>query len=339
MGACTHARSSPVFACTAAGCACGRVVLDRAVQRTRTHRGLARVHRPDVLQGEHRTALARTLRLQRDDAHVARPRHRIGKLLSSELRAVAGPDRERRRHRDRVVAALGVAASGSRHCVPRWRRDRHVGRGHRDLSVAVRRSAFWRARAVRPDVAARPQDRGCIWPAHSGGHAGAAAPDPLPRRGEEHRRSGNGGAAAPRRRARARSPGALALGTTREAEDHARRNGQRAARLRAVKDDIAAMLDQEGLSLATLAARYRCTPRSIQRLFEAEGTTFSEYLLMQRLDRARRLLTDPRNADQKISSVAFDAGFGDLSYFHRSFRRNYGESPAEVREAARRYDA
>jgi len=132
---------------------------------------------------------------------------------------------------------------------------------------------------------------------------------------------------------------ALAIGATKDAANGARRNGQHAARLGAVKDDIATMLDQEDLSLATLATRYRCTPRSIQRLFEAEGTTFSEYLMTQRLARARRLLTDPCNAEQKISSVAFDSGFGDLSYFHRSFRRHYGESPAAVRaEAARRPD-
>jgi transcriptional regulator GlxA family with amidase domain len=132
---------------------------------------------------------------------------------------------------------------------------------------------------------------------------------------------------------------ALAIGATKDAAEGARRGGQHAARLGAVKDDIAGMLGEEDLSLATLAARYRCTPRSIQRLFEAEGTTFSEYLMSQRLARAHRVLTDPRNADQKISAVAFDCGFGDLSYFHRSFRRHYGESPAAVRaEAARRPD-
>jgi AraC-like DNA-binding protein len=127
---------------------------------------------------------------------------------------------------------------------------------------------------------------------------------------------------------------ALAVGATRDAAESARRGGQQAAQLRAVKDDIAGMLDQERLSLAALAVRYRCTPRSIQRLFEAEGTTFSEYVVTQRLARAYRILTDPRNADQKISAVAFDVGFGDVSYFHRSFRERYGDSPAAVRAQA-----
>jgi AraC-like DNA-binding protein len=34
--------------------------------------------------------------------------------------------------------------------------------------------------------------------------------------------------------------------------------------------------------------------------------------------------------------VAFDAGFGDLSYFNRVFRRCYGSTPSEVRAEVRR---
>jgi AraC-like DNA-binding protein len=46
------------------------------------------------------------------------------------------------------------------------------------------------------------------------------------------------------------------------------------------------------------------------------------------------MLTDPRWADRSVASIAFDAGFGDLSYFNRSFKRCYGATPSEVREAA-----
>ena len=46
-------------------------------------------------------------------------------------------------------------------------------------------------------------------------------------------------------------------------------------------------------------------------LFEAEGMTFSEYVLRQRLTSAYRLLRDPRRASDKISTIALDAGFGD----------------------------
>jgi AraC-like DNA-binding protein len=128
---------------------------------------------------------------------------------------------------------------------------------------------------------------------------------------------------------------ALAIGATRDAAEIAKTRGVRAARLRAIKQDIASWLDQPDLSVATIAARHRIKPRWVQRLFESEGTTFTEYVLAQRLVRAHRLLRDPLHADQKIGAIALDIGFGDLSYFNRVFRRCYGMTPSELRAAAR----
>jgi AraC-like DNA-binding protein len=126
----------------------------------------------------------------------------------------------------------------------------------------------------------------------------------------------------------------LALGATRDAAEVARGRGVRAARLRAIKADIAANLDGK-LSVADIAVRHRMTPRSVQMLFEAEGTTCTEYIRIQRLARAHRMLTDQHRADQKISAIAYDAGFADLSFFNRVFRHRYGAAPSEVRAAAR----
>jgi len=46
-------------------------------------------------------------------------------------------------------------------------------------------------------------------------------------------------------------------------------------------------------------------------------------------------LTDPLHANQKVSTIALDIGFGDLSYFNRAFRRRYGMTPSELRTATR----
>jgi AraC-like DNA-binding protein len=127
---------------------------------------------------------------------------------------------------------------------------------------------------------------------------------------------------------------ALAIGATRDAAEIARSRGARAARLRAIKEDIANRLDQPDLSVATIALRHRIKPRWVQRLFESEGMTFTEYILAQRLLRAHRLLSDPRFASQKIGTIALDVGFGDVSYFNRAFRRRYGMAPSELRTAA-----
>ncbi len=127
---------------------------------------------------------------------------------------------------------------------------------------------------------------------------------------------------------------ALTIGAARDAAEVARSRGGQAARLGAIKQDIASRLDQPDLSVATIAARHRVKPRWVQRLFEREGTTFTEYVLAQRLLRAYRLLTDRRHDHLKISTIALDAGIGDLSYFNRAFRRRYGVTPSELRAAA-----
>jgi AraC-like DNA-binding protein len=124
---------------------------------------------------------------------------------------------------------------------------------------------------------------------------------------------------------------ALTLGATREAAEAARGRGVRAARLRAIVADVINNVGRRDLSLAGVAARQSITPRYVRMLFNDEGTTFSDFVLSCRLARAHRLLCDPRHAERKIGDIAFASGFGDLSYFNRAFRRQYGATPSDIR--------
>jgi AraC-like DNA-binding protein len=127
---------------------------------------------------------------------------------------------------------------------------------------------------------------------------------------------------------------ALAIGATRDAADIAKGRGLRVARLRAVKADIAQSLSSGPVSASTLAMRHRVTPRYIRKLFEGEGTSLSRFVLNQRLALVHRLLSDRRYDHRTIGSLAFEAGFGDLSTFNREFRRYYSATPSDVRAAA-----
>jgi AraC-like DNA-binding protein len=129
---------------------------------------------------------------------------------------------------------------------------------------------------------------------------------------------------------------AMALGATRDAGEVAEGRGARAARLAAIKADIATNLDHGDVSLGAIALRHQLTPRYIQVLFESEGMTLTEFVLNRRLARAKALLSDELRAFDKIAAIAFDCGFGDLSYFNRAFRRRYGASPSDVRAQAQR---
>jgi AraC-like DNA-binding protein len=113
----------------------------------------------------------------------------------------------------------------------------------------------------------------------------------------------------------------------------ARTRGVRAARMHAIKSDLAA---NPALSLQSLAAQQNLTPRYIQKLFEAEGTTFTAYALEFRLGRAYEMLSARGLAGWTIGAIALCAGFGDVSHFNRSFRRRFGASPSDVRAEALR---
>jgi AraC-like DNA-binding protein len=128
---------------------------------------------------------------------------------------------------------------------------------------------------------------------------------------------------------------ALAIGASREGGELAAAGGVRAARLAAIKKDALYNLANPNLSIAMVAGRQGVTPRYVHMLFEADGITFSEFVIGQRLVRAHRMLSDPRFARQTISAIALRVGFGDLSYFNRTFRRRFGTSPSDVRAAAR----
>ena len=123
----------------------------------------------------------------------------------------------------------------------------------------------------------------------------------------------------------------LVLGGKREAAMLAQGRGLRAARLQAIKRDIADNLGYAGLTVGAVASRHRLGPRYVQRLFEGEGTTFSLYVLNERLARAHKMLASPHYARRTVSSIALDSGFGDVSYFNRRFRRRYGIRPSDVR--------
>jgi AraC-like DNA-binding protein len=90
------------------------------------------------------------------------------------------------------------------------------------------------------------------------------------------------------------------------------------------------------LTAETVAAEQGISPRYLRQLFEAEHQSFSSYVLEQRLIQAHAMLASSKFAEQPISSIAYEVGFGDLSYFNRAFRRRFERTPRDVRVDAGR---
>ncbi|QJD29097.1 AraC family transcriptional regulator [Methylococcus geothermalis] len=120
---------------------------------------------------------------------------------------------------------------------------------------------------------------------------------------------------------------ALLLGPTREAEHEARLCGLRAARLATLKKYLLDNHHQPHLSVTTAAQALGISERYLHDLIAETGESFTEMVNRLRLERARRLLCDPDHRHLRIGEIAFAAGFNDLSYFNRLFRRRFGETP------------
>lgn len=83
------------------------------------------------------------------------------------------------------------------------------------------------------------------------------------------------------------------------------------------------------LSLSELADGTATSPYHFLRTFRhVAGMTPYQFLLRTRLHRAAVRL---RISNEAISTIAFDAGFNDLSTFNRRFRREMGEAPGAYR--------
>ena len=130
---------------------------------------------------------------------------------------------------------------------------------------------------------------------------------------------------------------ALLLRTGQDETQLATQRGYSAARLRLIQPQVLERLGDNSLTVGSIARRCGLSPKQVQRLFEHAGTTFTEFVLEQRLLLARRLLSGAGNRQDKIGTIAYTAGFGDLSYFNRAFRGRFDMTPSEWRNGQPAY--
>ena len=103
-------------------------------------------------------------------------------------------------------------------------------------------------------------------------------------------------------------------------------------RLAEAQRHMLARLGEPGLSIESVALACNMSPRTLMRLFAAEGTTPIRWLWHQRLAAACRALAGTRGA--RVTEVALSCGFSDLSHFSRAFKAEFGRSPREIAAGA-----
>jgi len=99
-------------------------------------------------------------------------------------------------------------------------------------------------------------------------------------------------------------------------------------KLRQAIDYMQAHLD-ESLSLSAIANELGMSQYYFCHLFKrSTGMSPHQYLMRQRVERARHLLKQP---EQTIISVAMDCGFANPSHFAKCFRQHTGMNPKQFR--------
>ena len=118
-----------------------------------------------------------------------------------------------------------------------------------------------------------------------------------------------------------------------DAEDAPVRQTIADRRLEDVLRFIEVHLSDPQLSTAMVAKGCGISPRYLSFLLRLKGTSFSELVWEQRLEKARNWLsaTDPR--DISISEIAYGVGFKSPAHFSRMFKRVFKVNPREFRGA------
>jgi AraC-like DNA-binding protein len=101
-----------------------------------------------------------------------------------------------------------------------------------------------------------------------------------------------------------------------------------AARRAAMLDYITSHFSDPNLSGSSLAEKLGISQRYLQRLLEATGKTFTDHVNELRLDRAFLLLSG--GAHKRVSDIAFEVGYSDLTNFYKHFRSRFGDTPKGV---------
>ncbi|SFL84936.1 response regulator transcription factor [Halanaerobium salsuginis] len=106
--------------------------------------------------------------------------------------------------------------------------------------------------------------------------------------------------------------------------------GEQKQQLIAEMKDYIAQNYQQGITLNQLAVKFNLSTGHLSNLFQEEtGESFSDYLNMLRLAKAKELL---KTTDNLVYQVADQLGFNDAYYFSSWFKKMVGTSPTTYRE-------
>ena len=91
-------------------------------------------------------------------------------------------------------------------------------------------------------------------------------------------------------------------------------------------------LADPGLRPATIAAAHHVSLRYLYKVCAEAGVSLEQWIISERLQRARADLRRPELRRHTVATVARRWGFTDATHFTRRFRARYGVTPSEWRQ-------
>ncbi len=110
-----------------------------------------------------------------------------------------------------------------------------------------------------------------------------------------------------------------------EAADEAFTDSGQHRLLARVEAYLSANLHDSRLDIETIASALCISPRTLNRIFAAQGTTPIRWLWQQRLALSYKALAEGRSTN--VTDAALSFGFSDVSHFSRAFKTAFGKSP------------
>ena len=95
---------------------------------------------------------------------------------------------------------------------------------------------------------------------------------------------------------------------------------------------VRAHLHEHDLTPTRVAEAFRLSPRYLNKVFAAEGTSLGRFIWEARLARCAADLIDPALSRRQVTEIALGNGFKELSHFSRAFRSAFGQSPTDYRK-------
>lgn len=88
------------------------------------------------------------------------------------------------------------------------------------------------------------------------------------------------------------------------------------------------------ITLKAVAEKLSVSPRDLSQVInENEQKNFSEFVNHYRIEKAKALLVDPRRHQEKIETIAYDCGFGNVTSFNLAFKGITQMTPSQYRQS------